>query len=83
MLMKSKKEYEKFFEMWKDADKDLPALIAKKKEYAKLKWVTFEILKLTDRPKIVYKGLVSMNEPWDSAKYLSGQTVNILYEAKT
>ena len=34
--MKSKKEYEKFFEMWKDADKDLPALIAAKKEYAEL-----------------------------------------------
>ena len=27
---------EKFFEMWKDADKDLPALIAAKKEYAEL-----------------------------------------------
>jgi len=34
--MKSKKEYEKFFEIWKDADKDLPALIAAKKEYAEL-----------------------------------------------
>ncbi len=36
--MKSKKEYEKFFKMWKDADKDLPALIAAKKEYKKMKW---------------------------------------------
>ena len=27
---------EKFFEMWKDADKDMPALIAGKKEYAEL-----------------------------------------------
>lgn len=34
--MKSKKEYEKFFEMWKDADEDLPALIKAKKEYAEL-----------------------------------------------
>ena len=34
--MKSKKEYEKFFEMWKDADKDLPELITAKKEYAEL-----------------------------------------------
>jgi len=34
--MKSKKEYEKFFEMWKDADEDLPELIAAKKEYAEL-----------------------------------------------
>ena len=34
--MKDKREYEKFFEMWKDADKDLPALIAAKKEYAEL-----------------------------------------------
>jgi len=33
---KDKKEYEKFFEMWKDADKDLPALISAKKEYAAL-----------------------------------------------
>jgi len=33
---KDKKEYEKFFEMWKDAEKDLPALIAAKKEYAEL-----------------------------------------------
>ena len=34
--MKYKKEYEKFFEMWKDADEDLPELIAAKKEYAEL-----------------------------------------------
>ena len=31
--MRDKKEYEKFFEMWKDADKDLPALIAAKEEF--------------------------------------------------
>ena len=34
--MKYQKEYEKFFEMWKDADEDLPELIAAKKEYAEL-----------------------------------------------
>jgi serine/threonine protein kinase/Flp pilus assembly protein TadD len=28
-----KSEYEKFFELWKDADKDMPALIEAKKEY--------------------------------------------------
>ena len=35
-VTKSRKEYEKFFEMWKDADEDLPDLIAAKKEYAAL-----------------------------------------------
>jgi tetratricopeptide (TPR) repeat protein len=30
---KNKAEYEKFFELWKDADKDMPALIEAKKEY--------------------------------------------------
>ena len=35
--MKSKKEYEKFFEMWKDADEDLPVLIEAKKEYENLR----------------------------------------------
>jgi len=34
--LKDRREYEKFFEMWKDADKDLPALIEAKKEYAEL-----------------------------------------------
>jgi eukaryotic-like serine/threonine-protein kinase len=34
--MKDKKEYEKFFELWKDADKDMPALIEAKKEYENL-----------------------------------------------
>jgi len=34
--VKDKREYEKFFEMWKDADKDIPALIAAKQEYAEL-----------------------------------------------
>jgi serine/threonine protein kinase/Tfp pilus assembly protein PilF len=29
---KNKSEYEKFFELWKDADKDMPALIEAKKE---------------------------------------------------
>ena len=33
---KDKAEYDKFFELWKDADKDMPALIEAKKEYAKL-----------------------------------------------
>jgi len=31
-----KKEYEKFFEMWKDADKNLPALVKAKKEFEEL-----------------------------------------------
>jgi Flp pilus assembly protein TadD len=35
--MKDKMEYEKFFELWKDADKDMPALAEAKKEYEKLK----------------------------------------------
>lgn len=30
---KDKAEYEKFFELWKDADKDMPALAEAKKEY--------------------------------------------------
>jgi tetratricopeptide (TPR) repeat protein len=30
----SRSEYEKFFAMWKDADKDLPVLLAAQKEYA-------------------------------------------------
>jgi serine/threonine protein kinase/predicted Zn-dependent protease len=33
---KDKAEYEKFFELWKDADPDMPALIAAKKEVASL-----------------------------------------------
>lgn len=33
---KAKEEYEKFFEMWKDADKDLPFLIEAKREYEDL-----------------------------------------------
>ncbi|HEV8592883.1 MAG TPA: serine/threonine-protein kinase [Pyrinomonadaceae bacterium] len=31
--LKNKTEYEKFFEMWKDADKDMPALVAAKSEF--------------------------------------------------
>jgi eukaryotic-like serine/threonine-protein kinase len=31
--VKSKKDYEKFFELWKDADADMPALVAAKAEY--------------------------------------------------
>ena len=31
--LKAKTEYEKFFEMWKDADKDMPALVAAKSEF--------------------------------------------------
>jgi tetratricopeptide (TPR) repeat protein len=34
--MKDKTEYEKFFELWKEADKDMPALIEAKKEYDNL-----------------------------------------------
>ncbi len=33
---KNKAEYEKFFEFWKDADKDMPALLAAQKEYENL-----------------------------------------------
>ncbi len=33
---KDKAEYEKFFELWKDADKDMPALVEAKKEYDRL-----------------------------------------------
>jgi eukaryotic-like serine/threonine-protein kinase len=33
---KNKAEYEKFFELWKDADKDMPALIEARKEYENL-----------------------------------------------
>ena len=32
---KDKSDYEKFFEMWKDADKDMPALVQAKKEFTK------------------------------------------------
>lgn len=34
--VKNKKEYEKFFEMWKDADEDMSALIAARHEFDKL-----------------------------------------------
>jgi tetratricopeptide (TPR) repeat protein len=33
---KDRREYEKFFEMWKDADRDLPILVAAKKEFRAL-----------------------------------------------
>jgi len=33
---RDKGDYDKFFEMWKDADKDMPALIAAREEYEKL-----------------------------------------------
>jgi hypothetical protein len=33
---KDKGEYEKFFELWKEADKDMPALIEARKESEKL-----------------------------------------------
>jgi tetratricopeptide (TPR) repeat protein len=35
--LRDKAEYEKFFEMWKEADEDMPALIEAKKEYETLK----------------------------------------------
>ena len=34
--MKVKAEYEKFFEMWREADKDMPALVAARAEYEAL-----------------------------------------------
>ena len=34
---KSRKAYEDFFALWKDADRDLPVLIEAKKEYEKVK----------------------------------------------
>ena len=34
---KSRKEYQDFFALWKDADADLPVLIEAKKEYEKVK----------------------------------------------
>jgi Serine/threonine protein kinase len=34
--LKDKLEYEKFFELWKDADPDMPALVAAKSEYDEL-----------------------------------------------
>ena len=34
--LKEKAEYEKFLEMWKDADKDMPALVAARAEYESL-----------------------------------------------
>ncbi|PYS98909.1 MAG: hypothetical protein DMF63_12580 [Acidobacteria bacterium] len=33
---KDKADYEKFFEIWKDADKDMPALVAARSEYEAL-----------------------------------------------
>lgn len=33
---KDKREYEKFFEMWNEADKDMPALVEARKEYNNL-----------------------------------------------
>lgn len=34
---KGKTAYQDFFALWKDADPDIPALLAAKSEYAKLK----------------------------------------------
>jgi predicted Zn-dependent protease len=34
--MKDRAEYEKFFEIWKEADQDMPALVAAKEEYNNL-----------------------------------------------
>ena len=34
--MKDKSHYERFFEMWEDADKDMPALVAAKSEFEAL-----------------------------------------------
>jgi tetratricopeptide (TPR) repeat protein len=34
---RARETYEKFFDLWRDADKDLPILIAAKSEYAKLR----------------------------------------------
>ena len=36
-LATGRKAYEDFFKLWKDADPDLPILIAAKQEYARLK----------------------------------------------
>jgi len=36
-LPESRAEYEKLFALWKDADKDLPTLVAAQKEYAATK----------------------------------------------
>lgn len=35
-ILKDKAEYEKFFELWKDADDDMPAMVAAKREYSEL-----------------------------------------------
>jgi len=35
--VKAKAAYQDFFALWKDADPDIPILIAAKSEYAKLK----------------------------------------------
>ena len=35
--VKAKRAYEDFFDLWKDADPDIPVLITAKSEYAKLK----------------------------------------------
>jgi tetratricopeptide (TPR) repeat protein len=37
LLAESRSEYEKLFALWKDADKDLPILVAAQKEYAAIK----------------------------------------------
>lgn len=33
---KDRAEYEKFFELWKESDKDMPALVEAEKEFEKL-----------------------------------------------
>jgi len=35
-IPKSRKAYEDFFALWKDADPDIPLLLEARKEYAKL-----------------------------------------------
>ena len=35
-ILRDKAEYEKFFELWEDADDDMPALVAAKQEFGEL-----------------------------------------------
>jgi hypothetical protein len=34
---KDEKEYARFFEIWKDADRDMPALVQAEKEFKKIR----------------------------------------------
>jgi hypothetical protein len=46
--LKARTSYQNFFALWKDADPDIPILVAAKAEYAKLQWSRGELPRVVD-----------------------------------